>query len=53
MKRREFPAPFGGAADLPIGQCTRAHLVVGLKTAKALGLTIAESFLLHADVVIE
>ena len=53
MKHREVTAPFGSAADLPIGQCARVHLVVALKTAKALGLTIAESFLLHADVVIE
>ena len=53
MRRREFTAPLTGAAGLPVGQCTKFHLVVGLKTAKALGLTIAESFLLHADVVIE
>ena len=40
-------------ADLPIEQPTQFELIINMKTAKVLGLTISQSLLLQAERIIE
>jgi putative tryptophan/tyrosine transport system substrate-binding protein len=55
MLPRQLAALLRGAkvSDVPVEQPTEFELVINLRTAKALGLSIPEAFLLQADKIIE